>query len=295
MTASVLLAVLFAALLHASWNAFIKSARDQQADTALVHATGCLWAVPVVAWLGWPPAEAWPFLMASVIIHQGYYTALVGAYRHGDLGLTYPIMRGTAPLLVALSAPVVAAVTGVTGERLSSAAMLGIAAICAGIYLLGVAPAALHSPRRALAVRWALLNAVFIAAYTIVDGQGVRMAAAHGGSAAQYVCTLFLVNGLPYFAFVWVRRDAPGRQSIVDAARRRWPVYALSAAASLGSYGIALWAMTLAPVAVIAALRETSVLFAAALGTVLLKESFGVRRALGTATVLAGIMALRLG
>lgn len=295
MSLGVLAAVLFAALLHAGWNAFIKAGDDKEADTALVHVIGCVWAVPLVVWLGWPPAQAWPYLATSMTVHLGYYIALVGAYRHGELGLTYPIMRGTAPLLVALSSQALVAATGAPAESLSAGAWAGIVGICAGVYTLGMSSSALHAPGRGVAIRWALLNAVIIAFYTIVDGKGVREATAHGGSALQYISTLFMIDGLPYFALVWARRNAAGRAAILAAARRRWPVYALGAAASLGAYGIALWAMTQAPVAIVAALRETSVLFAAALGTLLLKESFGARRAAGTALIVAGVVALRLG
>lgn len=293
--ASVLAAVLFAALLHAGWNAFIKSGVDKEADTALVHVIGCVWAAPLVLWLGWPPAAAWPYLLASAVVHLGYYVTLVGAYRNGELGLTYPIMRGSAPLLVALATQAIAAATGVATESLSLSNWAGIVGICAGVCTLGLSTSALQSPGRGAAIRWALANAVIIAIYTIVDGVGVRRTVAHGGSSIQYIAALFMINGLPYFALIWARRSAAGRAAILDAARRRWPVYALGAVASMGAYGIALWAMTTAPVAIVAALRETSVLFAAALGTLLLNESFGRRRAAGTALIVAGVVGIRLG
>src|SRR6476469_1597342 len=101
---TIVAAVLFGALLHASWNALVKSSTDKALDTAVIHLIGSLVALPLVLVVGWPPASAWPFILCSVTIHIGYYIALTGAYRHGDLGLTYPLMRGTAPLLVALSA-----------------------------------------------------------------------------------------------------------------------------------------------------------------------------------------------
>ncbi|UUZ70659.1 hypothetical protein LP414_14595 [Polaromonas sp. P1(28)-13] len=104
LTWPVVAAVLFGALLHAGWNALVKSSADKALDTALIHLLGSLIAVPLVLLVGWPPAAAWPYIIASVVIHIGYYIALTGAYKHGDLGLTYPLMRGTAPLLVALSA-----------------------------------------------------------------------------------------------------------------------------------------------------------------------------------------------
>jgi multidrug transporter EmrE-like cation transporter len=102
LTWPVALAVLFGALLHACWNALVKSSADKEMDTALIHLIGSVMAIPVVLWVGWPPQSAWPYLVASITIHIGYYVALTGAYRHGELGLTYPLMRGVAPLLVAL-------------------------------------------------------------------------------------------------------------------------------------------------------------------------------------------------
>ena len=106
LTWGVVALVLVGALLHASWNAMVKSSTDKALDTALIHLLGSVITLPMVAVLGWPPAAAWPYMAASVVIHIAYYTALTGAYKHGDLGLTYPLMRGTAPLLVALSASV---------------------------------------------------------------------------------------------------------------------------------------------------------------------------------------------
>jgi len=231
LTWPVVAAVLFGALLHASWNALIKSGRDLQLDTALIHLLGCGVGAVLVAIVGLPPAAALPWLTASVVIHIGYYITLVGAYRHGELGFAYPIMRGSAPLL----------------------------------------------------------NAAIIASYTIVDGLGVRTS----GNALQYVALLFLVDGAPYFALVvWQRRAALAPSLAYMGAR--WPVALLGACASLGAYGITLWAMTKAPVASVAALRETSVLFAALIGVLVLKERFRFQRAVGTGAIIAGVMALRL-
>ena len=138
-------------------------------------------------------------------------------------------------------------------------------------------------------------HAVIIALYTLCDGLGVRATAAEGRTVASYVILLFALDGWPYALLVWWRRGRAARQAILDHARRRWLVALIGGLASLGSYGIALWAMTRAPVASVAALRETSVLFAALFGVVLLGERFGRQRVLGTVIVVAGVMALRLG
>lgn len=279
LTWPVVAAVLFGALLHAGWNALVKSSADKALDTALIHLLGSLIAIPLVLWLGWPRAEAWPYIVASVTIHIAYYIALTGAYKHGDLGLTYPLMRGTAPLLVALSA------TLTVGEHLSPLAWAGVLGISCGVLALGLSRHAIDSPR---AVAFALGNAVVIAIYTVVDALGARTS----GDALRYVAALFVLDGWPFALIVLMRR---GGAVAWPYARRRWPVAAGAALASLGSYGIALWAMTRAPVATVAALRETSVLFAVLLGSWFLKEAFTLRRAIGTGAIVAGVMALRLG
>ncbi len=284
LTWPVVLAVLVGALLHASWNALVKSSGDKAVDTALVHFLAAIAALPMLAVVGLPRVETWPYIGASLAIHVGYYYALVGAYRYGDLGLTYPIMRGFAPLLVALGSGVL------IGEAPTPVAWLGIVAIALGVALVGLAHPGetLHHGR---AVAFALANAVIIASYTVVDGLGVRLAE----DAARYVLILFVLDGLPYPLLLWWRRGAKGRVAILAYARVRWPVAILGGLASIGSYSIALWAMTRAPVASVAALRETSVLFAAVIGTVVLRERFGVQRAIGTVVIVSGVMALRLG
>ena len=293
LTWTVVAAVLFGALLHASWNALVKSSTDKTLDTALIHLLGSVVTLPLVLLWGWPKPEAWPFIAASVTIHIAYYLLLTGAYKHGDLGLTYPLMRGTAPLLVALSS--VAAL----GEYLSLAGWLGVLAMSAGVLLLGLPgrlvlangdhDAAGHQLRNK-AIRFALANAVIIAIYTVIDAKGARAS----GNALQYIVTLFLLDGWPFAFIVLWQRGKAAQPYIRAYAKKRWPVALGGAVASLGSYGIALWAMTKAPVATVAALRETSVLFAALLGAWLLKEKFTQRRVLGTLTIVAGVMALRL-
>ena len=279
-----MLAVLCGALLHAGWNALVKSSSDKTADTALVQFMGTLVALPFMLWLGPPRAESWPFIAASLLLHVGYYIALAGAYEHGELGLTYPIMRGFAPLLVALAS------VAVIGETPSAAAWLGIVGITLGVAMVGLARPgeALHHGK---ALMFAFANAAIIACYTLVDGLGVRVSE----DALRYVLTLFVLDGLPYPLLVAWQRGREGRRALLRYARVRWPVATVAGVASAVSYAIALWAMTKAPVASVAALRETSVLFAVVLGTVMLKERFGVQRALGAAVIVAGVVALRVG
>ncbi|MFY9509459.1 MAG: phosphonate utilization protein, partial [Rubrivivax sp.] len=212
MTWGVVLAVLFGAALHASWNALVKSAGDKTLDTALVHFCGAVLGLPLLLWLGLPSAQSWPFIAASLVIHIGYYIALAGAYQHGELGMTYPIMRGFAPLLVALAS------ASAIGETPSAAAWLGVIGITIGVALVGLAHPgeALHH-RKALA--FAFANAGIIALYTVVDGLGVRAS----GDALRYVVLLFVLDGWPFPLLVWWRRGREGRAEMLRYAARRWP------------------------------------------------------------------------
>ena len=287
METGVVLAVLCGAVLHAGWNTLVKAGGDKELDVALVHSLGAIVCLPLLAWTGLPPREAWPFLATSLCIHVAYYVTLTGAYQHGDLGATYPIMRGSAPMLVALGS------AALLGESLSPAAWLGISAITAGVLLVGLShPGETLHHGRALA--FALANACVIAGYTFVDGRGVRVATAAGSTAAAYVVLLFVLDGLPYPALVAWRRGAAGRAAMWDYVRARWLLASLGGLASLGSYWIALWAMTRAPVAAVSALRETSVLFATVLSVWVLKERFGLQRVAGAVVILGGVVALRL-
>lgn len=270
--------VLVGALLHAGWNALVKSSTDKTLDTALIHVLCSFLALPVCWYVGLPPPEAWPFIAASLAIHVGYYFALSGAYRHGELGLTYPLMRGTAPMLVAVASMLV------LGEDLSGMGGLGVVLISGGVLLLG-ASAGLMRHRKA--VLYALSNAILIALYTVVDAKGARIS----GNVVQYVAMLFVLDGWPFAVLVFLHRK--GR--IWAYVQGRWPLALGGAVASVGSYAIALWAMTVAPMAMVAALRETSVLFAAILGAWFLKEHWTPNRVLGTVSVVGGVMALRLG
>lgn len=282
-TTPVLAAVLFAALLHAMWNALIKSSRDKSLDTALIHALGALLAVPLLVYAGWPAAAAWPYVIATTVVHLAYYATLAAAYRHGDFGLTYPVMRGCAPLLVALIS------WWWMAEALPSAAWLGIVVICLGVLLLGLSSVRGRGRDARNALLFASLNAMIIATYTLIDGAGVRAS----GNALSYVAVLFLFDAFPYMAMVMWRKNQQERAQAWAYMRQRWPVALVGTVASVGSYGIALWAMTHAPVAVVAALRETSVLFAVAIGCLWLKEPWGWKKLAGACCVVSGVWLLR--
>jgi len=275
----VTLAVLGAGLLHAGWNALLKSAPggEPMLDTAIIVAGGCVAGFVAVLLLPFPDPACWKFAALSAVIHYGYYRTLGQAYRAGDLSFAYPLMRGTAPLLVT--------VLGVVflREWPTPQVTIGIALICAGIVSIAFVRRGGHPPA---AKWWAFANAAIIASYTLVDGAGARAS----GNAWSYVSWLMFLEGLPYL--LWVRwRFGVGS---IDYVSRSWRRGLAGGAASLGAYAIVLWAMTRAPVAAVAALRETSVLFAALIGALWLKEGFGLPRLAGAASVVIGVAAMKL-
>jgi drug/metabolite transporter (DMT)-like permease len=277
LTLPITLAVLFGALLHAVWNAIVKRGGDPLVDMALLTLGASVLAAPLL-WLAPAPAPAsWPFLIASNLIHVGYYVTLVGTYRHVDLSVGYPLMRGSAPLLVTLAGVLL------LGERPTPAMALGIVLICLGVASLALANG--WHAMRGRALLWPFANAGLIAAYTLVDAAGARVS----GAAIGYVLWMFFLEGLPFALIVRWRRG-PG---FIDAALSRWRLGLAGGACSALSYGIAVWAMTRAPVGAVSALRETSVVFALAIGALVLKERPSRRALAGVAAVLAGAVALR--
>jgi drug/metabolite transporter (DMT)-like permease len=226
-----------------------------------------------------PAAAALPYLVASALIHVGYF-ALVGyAYRAADLGAAYPLARGSAPVVTALLAFLL------IGETLSWSAWLAIGVIAAGIVALS-ADALLRGGLTTRAGAAALTNGGVIVAYTLVDGLGARAA----GNGVAYGAWMIAATA----AIIAVLALAVGGHRAIAVARTGWPLALGGGALVLGSYGIALWAMTIAPIGLVASLRETSVLFAAMLGVYLFGEPFGPRRWIALALIVGGIVVLRL-
>jgi drug/metabolite transporter (DMT)-like permease len=278
MTTLVFLVVLAAAVLHASWNALVKHGGDPMFRLAVATLTGSVCAVPFLPFVSVPAAPAWPWLLGSVATHVGYYITLAWGYRTGDLSVVYPVARGVAPPLVALAALAVA------GERLDPMGVAAVALICAGILALVLLGGAWrHRPG---AVVSALGCGATIAAYTICDGQGVRAA----GDPLGYIVWLHLIDGVFFAAAVlWARRARLARD-----VRRGLAPAALSGVLSMLAYGMVIWAMATTPMALVSALRETSVVLAAAIGTGLMGEPFGRRRVASALLVALGVVALRL-
>jgi drug/metabolite transporter (DMT)-like permease len=271
--------VLLGAALHATWNAIIKAGSDTLLDTILVTCGAASIALLTLPFVPLPARASWPYLGTSLAIHFAYFNLVALTYRTGDLSFTYPIMRGSAPPLTALAAAVT------VREPLSLGAWLGLGLISAGI--LALTGDSYRSGRVSFApAAFGLVNAVVIVGYTLVDGIGVRLA----GSAWSYILWLFVLVPLPLLGSVLLVRP----QALVGRFRARWKVGFLGGGCTAVSYGIVLWAMTVAPIALVAALRETSVIFGTVFASLFLKERFGLVRYLAAGAVTAGAVAIRL-
>ena len=276
----VFLAVLFAALCHAGWNALIKVGLDPLSTTTLISIGSGAVALVLLPFAGMPAAASWPWLIASVLIHLFYFAALIEAYRTGDLGQVYPIARGSAPLMTAT------ATTFLVGEKLSLVSWAGIVALVAGVFLLSAHGGRALAKIDRRAVGFALLTALTICAYSVVDGIGARLA----GNPNAYSLSLFVgiaVVMLPYALYC----DGRG---VIPAMRTYWRRGFAGGALQLLSYGIAIWAMTVAPIAIVATLRETSVLFGAGIAVVVLKEPLRAVRIGAALLIVCGLVLIRL-
>jgi drug/metabolite transporter (DMT)-like permease len=270
-------AVLVAAVLHAGWNALLKGVPDRLATVVLLDLTGLGLSVLALPLVPVPAPASRGLLLASVLLHLGYELLLLRAYRVGDLSQVYPLARGTAPLLVAGFAGLV------LGERLGPWQLAGLSGVCVGLLLLLLGAGGVPLGR-GQAVGPALATGVCIAAYTVADGLGVRRA----GTDLGYVAWLFLLHGLPIPLFVLAVR----RRGLAARLRGHLRVGVAAGALSLAAYGLVLWAQRRGALAVVAALRETSVLVAALIGSLVFGERFGRRRVLAAAVLAAGIVAL---
>jgi drug/metabolite transporter (DMT)-like permease len=273
-------AVLFAAACHAGWNAVIKVGLDPFASTALIAVGAGVVALPLVPVVGIPVGPAWPWLIASVILHLFYYIGLIEAYRAGDMGQVYPIARGSAPLMTATAS------TWLLGEQLGAAGWSGIAVLSCGIVLLSVRGGRGLAALDRRAVGFALLTAVTICGYSLVDGIGARVS----GNAHAYTAMLFLLDGVVMLVFALARL----RASILGAMTSYWKSGLAGGALSFAAYWIAIWAMTVAPIAIVAALRETSVLFGALIAVIILKEPLRLTRVGAAVMIVAGLALIRL-
>ena len=272
--------VLVAAIFHATWNAIIKIRGDRLIVMVVVTLAGSAFSLLVVPFVGTPAPASWAFLALSILLHTGYHFFLPAAYDHGDLGQVYPIARGSSPLLVAIGALVFA------GETLAPMALLGTLCLASGVMALtfdrdsGIW-------KRPKSVIYALMTGALIASYMVVDGIGVRKA----GSALGFAVWLTIGDGLLTFLIVSIWK---GREVLV-VAKRNLGVGLLAGVLQVAAYWIVVWAMAVAPMAMVSGLRETSVLFAAVISTFVLKEGFDVWQFVSATLITFGLAATKVG
>jgi len=271
--------VLLAALLHAGWNAMAKSGGTPQYSIASYRFVNAIWCLPLLFLFPLPLAASWPMLLASTIIHTAYYYTLSKSYRSGDLSQVYPLFRGLAPVLVVLGAALMA------NEYLSAGAMLGIGLISAGLISITFAGGAVGKiPGPAL--RWGLATSVFIGAYTVADGMGVRAA----GNPFSYILWLFIFEPIPIGLWL-LATDRSGWFGYMRAKPGKITAGALAAATA---YAMVIYAMSVAPMAMVSSLRETSVIFAALIGTLMFREPFGRQRIIAAILVCLGVVLIKV-
>jgi len=275
---SIVFAVLFSALLHATWNSLAHAISDRLVGFALIGLADMVGGGLMVVFAGLPPAGAWPFIVASAALHVVYNLLLLASYELGEFSQMYPLARGTSPWVVALVSVVV------LGRELPITELLGVLAVSAGLIALvfiGGRPGRKDLP----ALIAAMLTGLAIASYTVVDGLGVMHA-----PLFAYTGWLFLLQGPPIAVLAAIRRGC-----LLPAAVRASAVSGLAGGAiSIVAYTIVLWAQTSGALAPIAALRETSIVFGALIGALFLGERLGARRAIAAGVVLAGVVLISL-
>ncbi|MGB3178909.1 MAG: EamA family transporter [Albidovulum sp.] len=278
MTAVVFLSVLGAALLHATWNALVRVGTSRVGTMMVLSGVQGVIGLAVALTQDWPGPAIWPWLIGSGAIHSAYKIFLTFAYEHGDLSRVYPLARGTAPMITLL----VGALW--LGEDVQPTETAGI--LLLGIGILALARGVWTSGEQRRMLPFAFGAACATAGYTLVDGLGARAS----GDATLFVAWLFVLDGIFFAAVMLALR---GRSSLPTGGRV-WLAGSLGAAASYGSYAVAVWAMTLAPIALVAALRETSILFGVLIGWLLFHEKMTRNKALSVALIAAGVVLTRL-
>ncbi len=281
MTLAVFSAVLAAALMHASWNALIKVRIDRFASISLTSLGMAVTALPVLPFVAFPGKAAWGWIGVSLCLHIGYRLFLIRAYEVGDLAQAYPLARGAAPLITTIGGIVL--IQEVPGRY----ALAGILLLSAGTFLMCLRGGGRLSALNPAAVFYALTTSLFIACYTLADGLGARDAP----SALSYAAWLFVCDGIVAISVAVIYR---GRR-LARTLSQEWRIGLLTGLLSGSAYAIAMWAMTKAPIASVASLRETSILFAMAISVFALGEKMTGWRAASALCIVAGVVALRLG
>ena len=275
------LAVLLAAACHAGWNTLLKGGADRERVMLLLSLSQGGIGVALTPFVPLPAAPAWGLLVLAGGLHAGYMVFLTRAYAHADLSQAYPLARGTAPLAVTVISLLF------LGERITAPHLLAICMISGGLLTIALARGAISGQRISGAgLGYALGTAAFITSYTLCDGMGARLS----GSAQGYAAWLFVADGMATSGWVVATRG----RSVLTGLSRGWQAGALAGALSFASYAVAIWAFTRAPVPLVSALRESSILFAMLIAVVILREKVGPVR-IGAAVLMAsGIALMRL-
>lgn len=278
MELSVFLAVLFAAFLHAGWNAVIRSGGDRFQGMLILTITQGFMAVGMAVFAPMPSGKVWLWLLGSGVFHTAYKLFLASAYTRGDLSRVYPIARGAAPMMVVLVG------FWLLSDVLETKEYLGIGLIGIGVMLM--AQGVFSGGEARSLIPLALGSAACTAGYSLVDGMGAR----EMGSATGYTAWLFIFDLVFFSTFTMAVR---GKQ-VFMASRRNWMIGTLAGGMSLVTYWIAVWAMTVAPIALVATVREMSVLFAVIIGVFWMKETAGIGKVVAALVILAGVITLRI-
>lgn len=278
MTFDVFVMVMGAAFLHAGWNVMVKVNLDRFVMVAIMIMSQILIALLALPFVEIPPPASWPYIWASTALHTAYFCFLIMSYRYGDLSHVYPIARGSAPLIVAIVSVVI------VGETLSGQEILSVALIALGVMSLVLTRGA-SGFREPKGILYALGTGVFIAGYTVVDGVGARLA----NSAHSYIVWLTIFNGVPTLLLAYCLR----RGQFFAQVKTSWKPSAFAGVVSLLAYWIVIWATTLAPLALVSAVRETSMIFAVLFGVFILKERLNLVHLVSIVTTLLGAVILK--
>ena len=274
----IIFVVLCAACTHATWNTLVKVGNDPLMTAAVLNIATTVIAVALVPFVGLPDPGTWPYLIGSVITHTGYFICLTNGYRVGDLSHVYPLARGSGPIYAAILTYFV------VGEALSPTGITAVAIICAAILSLTFVSGRITTGGKA-PVLYALATGMFIGSYTLIDGLGVRVA----GTPFNFIVWVFVLHGFPVIALAFWQR----RETLRASLAANWKRGALGGALGFIGYSLVLWAMTTNPIALVSALRETSVIIAALIGTKILGEPFGRPRVAAAFAVACGIVLLQ--
>lgn len=278
MSASVFFAVIGAAVLHALWNALVKSGSDKTYSMGAVVLGHIPLSLVLLPFVPMPTLESLPYLVGGILLHVGYQFFLLKSYQTGDLTQVYPIARGSAPLIVALFS------VSVLGLELQLIEMIAILTIGCGVVSLVLVHGG-NGQSNGKAGVLAFITGFFIASYSLVDGLGARIA----GTSLGYYCWLALGNGIIMMFYLML--SSP--KTLSNIAIKGRLIFFFGGGASFIAYAIVIWAFTQAPIALVTVLRETSIIFALLIGVFFLKERLDLIKVVATLTTLLGAVLLR--